>query len=351
MEHRECIIGCLVGTAVGDSVGLPAEGLSRARVARRFPGPWRQRLAFGRGMLSDDTEHSLMVAQALLAGGGEVDRTRRSLAWRLRWWLLGLPAGAGLSTTRAIVKLWLGWPSRCSGVRSAGNGAAMRSAVLGVVFAEDDAAREAMVRACSAITHRETRAITGALAVAEAAAWLARTPEEAMDIAALWRRLRAIGEEGDHRWHDLIDHLAAAWDEQHDVDEVAGDLGLERGVSGYVYHSVPVALYAALHHLAEPRAALEAVWRCGGDTDTVGAITGALLGAAAGPNVFPAEWRERLCDWPRSLRVLERAGARLAGERATWHPVRYPWPLLPLRNLVFLTIVLGHGLRRLLPPY
>ena len=57
--------GLLVGTAVGDALGLPAEGLSRQRVHRLYRGRWRHRLLFGRGMISDDTEHTLFVAQSL----------------------------------------------------------------------------------------------------------------------------------------------------------------------------------------------------------------------------------------------------------------------------------------------
>lgn len=53
------ILGCLLGTAVGDALGLPSEGMSRMRIARRWKG-LRHRLVFGRGMFSDDTEHTLM---------------------------------------------------------------------------------------------------------------------------------------------------------------------------------------------------------------------------------------------------------------------------------------------------
>ena len=55
-------------------------------------------------------------------------------------------------------------------------------------------------------------------------------------------------------------------------------LGLARGVTGYVYHTVPVAVYAWLRHYGDFRATVEAALDCGGDTDTVGAIAGALAG-------------------------------------------------------------------------
>lgn len=65
------ITGCLLGTAVGDAIGLPYEGLTRQRAARLLGAPDRHRLLFGRGMVSDDTEHTCMVAQALIVSGGD----------------------------------------------------------------------------------------------------------------------------------------------------------------------------------------------------------------------------------------------------------------------------------------
>lgn len=58
--------GTLLGTAIGDAVLLPGEGLSRTAIARRFPGPLRHRLLFGYGLVSDDTEHAFFTAQVLL---------------------------------------------------------------------------------------------------------------------------------------------------------------------------------------------------------------------------------------------------------------------------------------------
>jgi ADP-ribosyl-[dinitrogen reductase] hydrolase len=346
MEHVDRIAGCLIGTAIGDSVGLPAEGLSRQRVARRYAGGWKQRLVLGRGMCSDDTEHALFVAQALLRSRTEPDAFRRSLAWKFRWWLLALPAGCGLATGRAILRLWLGWPSRRSGVRSAGNGAAMRSAVIGVTLHDDDNARTSLVTESTRITHRDPRALTGALAVAEVAAWLCHHHEQ-LNITDLWKRLRSLAARDDREWSDLLDHLADAWREHHEVMELAAALGANDGVSGYVYQTVPIAIYAALHHREHPRAALESVWRLGGDTDTVGAITGALLGVQHGPDAFPHEWLGKLCDWPRSPQLLRRVAHRLGCERSLWRPVHYAWPFVVPRNIVFFGVVLAHGFMRL----
>ena len=80
LSRTEILTGCLWGCAVGDAIGLPYEGLS-VRRARRFARlPLKHRFVFGRGMVSDDTDHTVFVAQALLPAieaitqaGGDVD--------------------------------------------------------------------------------------------------------------------------------------------------------------------------------------------------------------------------------------------------------------------------------------
>src|SRR4051812_24774996 len=108
MTRADAVVGCLLGTAVGDALGLWCEGMTPARQRRFHAEPDRPHFLFGRGMLSDDTEHACMTAQALVVSAGDERRFLRSLGWRLRWWLLGLPAGIGRATARSIVKLWLG---------------------------------------------------------------------------------------------------------------------------------------------------------------------------------------------------------------------------------------------------
>src|SRR5262245_21409015 len=89
--------GLLLGTAVGDALGLPAENLSPGRIHRVWKGDWQMRFLLGRGMISDDTEHTLMVAQALLAHPNDAAAFQRSLARKFRWWLAGLPGGVGFA--------------------------------------------------------------------------------------------------------------------------------------------------------------------------------------------------------------------------------------------------------------
>ncbi len=346
-RFREALVGVLLGTAVGDALGLPAEGLSRLRIQRRWHGQWRHRFLFGRGMISDDTEHSLFVAQALLANPDNPAKFQRCLAWKLRLWLLGLPAGIGFATLRSIFKLWLGFPATRSGVRSAGNGPAMRSAIVGAYFFDEPAKRREFVAAATRLTHTDPRAMTAALAVAEAAAFVVRQSEP-MDV---WlAKLHGLG--CDEEWRALCRKLSDALTAKQSVVSFAESLGLQKAVTGYAYHSVPVALYAWLRHQVDFRVAMESALNCGGDTDSVGAIVGALAGIEVGQERIPCEWLNRICEWPRSNRLLEQVAERLARQKEAGRPlglVRYFWPGWIPRNFIFGVAVLLHAFRRLLP--
>ncbi len=340
------LVGVLVGTAVGDALGLPAEGLTRSSVERRWHGVWRHRFIFGHGMWSDDTEHTIFVAQALLSEPKDAAAFQRCLAWQLRLWLLGLPAGIGLATLRSILKLWIGIPPERSGVFSAGNGPAMRSAIIGAYFYDETAMRRAFVSASTRLTHTDPKAETAAMAVAEAAAWAFAQDQP---ITELLSRLAALGH--DAEWQAICTKLGNALAKGDSVSSFADSLGLAKGVSGYSYHSVPVALYAWLRSPGNYREALISALNCGGDTDTVGAIVGALAGATATADNIPAEWRDGIVEWPRSVSLLTEIAQRLADQKARGDiagPVRYFWPGLLLRNLVFLITVLVHGFLRLL---
>jgi ADP-ribosylglycohydrolase len=350
-DIHQAIAGCILGTAVGDAIGLPREGLSPAQARRLFGGPpLRHALVFGQGMMSDDTEHTCMVAQALLASGGDPVRFARSLSWRLRGWLLAFPAGVGLATAKATLKLWVGFPLSKSGVYSAGNGPAMRAAVLGVYAADDDTLLRDLVRASTRLTHTDPRAEQGALVVALAARVGAQKSPQGLNAVAVLDTLAAAVADA-----QLRRNLEAAREHLNrgtSAPEFAASLGLDHGVTGFVNHTVPVAVYCWLRYHDDFRAAVEAAVMLGGDADTVGAIVGALAGATLGPDAIPSDWLAHLRDWPRSVTWMRRLAQRLsaaAPERRLAGPLPLFWPGLLLRNAAFLAIVLAHGLRRLLP--
>jgi ADP-ribosyl-[dinitrogen reductase] hydrolase len=309
---------------------------------RLYPGALRQQLIARRGMLSDDTEHACMTAQALLASSDDASAFARTLAWKLRWWLLALPPAIGFGTLRALVRSWLGFAPSRSGVRSAGNGAVMRAPIIGAWFDDPDHIAP-FVAASTAITHRDPRAHAGALAVAIAAHHAVRdcavSPEVVLDD--IRRRVE------DAELLAMLDRVDNALVKQLEPAELAQELGLHHGVSGYVHHTVPMCLHAWLRTPRDFRRAVGDVVMLGGDSDTTGAIVGALAGASAGEAGIPPDWLA-IVDFPRSLGWIRDLAARLAGRAG---PLPMCWPAVPVRNALFAAIVLVTGLRRLLPPY
>jgi ADP-ribosylglycohydrolase len=348
---QQHIVGCILGTAVGDALGLPFEGLTRRRATKLFAPPDRHQFFRGRGMVSDDTELTCLVAQALIASGGNVDLFRYDLARRFKYWLLSMPAGMGLATLRATLRLWIGFRPDRSGVFSAGNGPAIRAAILGAAIDDRQTLRE-LIRASSRISHTDSKAEHGAVAVALAAK-LSRIREFIpADQFSVQLKLFLTGE-GDEIM-SLVTAAVSSVKKGELTHVFADSLGLTKRVSGYVYHSVPVALHAWMTHPQDYRQAVMSVIRCGGDTDSMAAIVGGIVGTAVGKPGIPNEWLQGIWESPRSIAWMQRLAVQLdscvkSGMKE--RPLTLPlWQLLP-RNILFLMIVLYHGCRRLLPPY
>jgi ADP-ribosyl-[dinitrogen reductase] hydrolase len=350
-DLKDALAGVLLGTAVGDALGLPAENLSPETIRRRWKNEWRMRLVFGCGMISDDTEHTLMVAQALLSQPNNAAVFQSALGWKFRWWFASLPGGVGLATAKACLKLWIGFPANKAAVASAGSGPAMRSAIIGAYFANDPERRREFVLASSRLTHRGWQAETAARAVAECAALAVQlqSPPEPIQVIDALRSLSSETE-----WQKRISQIESCLTVNASVSDFVRTLGLEKGVSGYSLHVVPVAIYAWLRHPGDFRTAMINALQCGGDTDTVGAILGALIGAVVGKQGIPNDWLDSICDWPRSVSFMERVAGRIAEQAQLQNPIgpaRYFWLGQIPRNILFLVVVLLHGFRRLAPPY
>ncbi len=361
MSER-AIIGSLLGTALGDSLGLPYENIGPARAARMFPPPLRHRFFFGRGMVSDDTEHAALTALAIARSRGDEAAFTRDLAWSLRFWILCVPAGIGFATLRSLVKLWLGWSPTRSGVFSAGNGPAMRAPVIGACFSadagKDEAApeaaasasqRRALVRASTLITHSDPRAEQGAQIAALAAACAARAERPEAAPGRFRALLRSRVPDLAPEWFPLLDAAAASAASGMTTQAFAASQGWRSGVSGYILHTIPAVLHAWYRSPADLRAAFTDIVEAGGDTDTTAAILGGIIGAGTPPDAFPGDLLESLRDWPWSVEFLRACGAAAASP-GTPAPTVF-WPLVLLRNVAFAAIVITHGFRRLFPPY
>lgn len=350
---EEAIRGCIIGTAVGDAMGLPFEGIPKKR-QRKLTGELKgHHFFFNRGMISDDTEHACMTCQALIASCGNGEAFSRELARQLKAWLLCLPAGTGYATLRACIRLLCGASPERSGVFSAGNGPAMRIPVIGVLYEPRTEGFRDLVKRSTIITHRDPKAEKGAFAIALAAHMSAYSEKEVEAGQFLDTLKRIIGSD-DGEFPGLMEKVAASVSGGSSTDSFAESLGMKSGVGGYMYHTVPAVLHAWLRHQNDFEGALKEIIGCGGDTDTTAAILGGITGARVGKSGIPGEWIENLMEWPRSVEWMEALGKELwtvmmNGLPGT--PLRLPVFGILGRNLLFTTLVLLHGFRRLLPPY
>ncbi|MDP0490414.1 MAG: ADP-ribosylglycohydrolase family protein [Verrucomicrobiota bacterium JB023] len=348
MTTEQRLHGLLLGTAIGDSVGLPAEGLTPRGITKRgWDREWKQRFFLGRGMWSDDTEHTIILTQALLASGSVQKAFQKLLARDFRYWLAMLPAGVGLATARSLFKLWLGISPDRSGVFSAGNGPMMRAAPIGCLFSESNQDRLIYNRLQTRITHSDPKAEHCARAIVELAALLCQS-NEAPSQDKLFETLLAPESSGEFR--ELINCVRNNLASGDNLDALLSMIGgrPERGVSGYCFHTLAAVLHCGIRHQWNPKQALPAIWSAGGDTDTTGAILGALCGILHGADSFPQNWSQAFCEWPVSTSDLGKLAESIsAGQPAKIRP-SFAFSLL-LRNLSFLLIVLGHGFRRLIP--
>ncbi len=352
-NQEKAIVGCLLGTAIGDAMGLSYEGLSPQRLIKLYPQIDQYHFIFGKGLVSDDTEQSCLVAQSLIVSQGHIKRFKKQFAWKLRFWLLGLPAGIGFATLRAILKLGLGFSPDNSGVFSAGNGPAMRSPIIGVCYGHDIEKLSQLVKAATLITHTDPKAEWGALAVALAAS-LSRLNKPISPGDYLEKLKSLLKTEEAETFIILIEKTIDSVLSGQSTIAFAKTLGLAKRITGYVYHTVPVVIHTWLSYQEDYQTAILNIIRCGGDTDTTAAIVGGIIGAKVGKQGIPQQWRDNLWEFPRHIQWMEQLGQRLnqvccQNMKQSVLPVSIIAILL--RNFVFMLIVLWHGFRRLLPPY
>jgi len=308
--------GCLLGLAIGDALGFPLEGLTPRQIGRRFPDLSRYRFLGRTGYVSDDTEQAVQVAEALLEGGDPVQAFRR----KLRAWFCTLPPGIGGATVRACL---LG-----RGVASAGNGAAMRAAAVGLWHEYTDD----LSRRIAEVTHTDPRGVDGARVVSAAVARLVRGE------SAAWPELGLTLDER------LEEALTQAWEARAEPPSERARL---LGTSGYVLHSVPLAFSALWSEPPDYLSGLLDILRQGGDADSNGAIAGALLGARWGVQGLPAAYLEDLESGYGRARLEPLARALRAGRL---HDYQSPGFLARrARELVIKAGVGMHVLRRMIP--
>jgi ADP-ribosylglycohydrolase len=298
-------LGALYGLAIGDALGMPTQLLSRDQVAAHFgtiegfrEGPPDHRIAAGlpAGSITNDTEQALLLAEALLAGGGHVDSedlARRLLAWAERARERGSLDLLGPSTSAAVTALVADGPLDVSGRSAATNGAAMRITPVGLVAVPDDLDRLVdLVVEASRVTHNTSVAIAGAAAVAAAVsggiggASVAQATTLAIKAAELGQR-RGEWVAGAALPRRIA--WAVSLIDPDDHDRSVRDVAELVGTSIATQESVAAAFAVLALHPDDPWQACLAAASLGGDSDTIAAMTGAIAGACHGMDGWPQD--------------------------------------------------------------
>lgn len=226
------IKGSIFGTACGDMVGLPYEGLKPVSNIN-----FNKIGFFGNGFFSDDTEHTVIVAQCLIESHNNPTKFKKLLKRRLQFWLLSMPIGIGYATLKGILKSFIS----LGGVYSAGNGPAMRSALIGLVYGDDNEKLKKFIEISTTITHTDKKSYFGALAVAKASFLCATYEKENIDEKFL-EEMKILVQ--DKEFIELIENVIN--NQNISTKEFSLKLGFKKGVSGYIYHTLPIVLHSWL---------------------------------------------------------------------------------------------------------
>jgi ADP-ribosylglycohydrolase len=311
------VCGSFYGVALGDAMGMPSELWPRQRVRSHFgeitgflPGPDGHFVVDGyvAGQVTDDTQQTLMLAGAIMAENGQVVAetvAKHIVAWADR---VGASEGnfLGPSSARAIEALRNGASPWETGKTGETNGASMRIAPVGILTPSDQLTLLVdRVEAASVASHHTDVAISGASLIAGAISAAIDSPlddpeEERIEtVLAAGYAAAAIGfERGERVVAGSViakAQLAASLARLHTSDEAfLQELYDVVGASVATTDSVPCAIGLFVRAKGNPVRSAFLAANLGGDTDTIGAITGGLCGAFSGLSVFPVEYIEKL---------------------------------------------------------
>ena len=293
--RADCAEGVMLGLACGDALGRPIEFKSSQEIESQYGtltemvgnGTWGQPA----GTITDDTDQALCIARSVVEQGEFVPS---DIARRFVGWYDSGPFDIGIMTRQSIEKLkqdhsWdkAGqevWEASPEG-SNAGNGSVMRCPPLAIAYAADPDDLVTVSRYSSRITHADPRCTYGCAVLNFTIAGYLTDKNE--PLARALDRVRP----------DAPDEVIGALEPL-----IAGYQPDTLSTSGYVIHTLQTALHDAIRADTAEDAIVTAVNR-GGDTDTIGAITGAVAGARFGANELPKRWLDEI-DEEQELRQL-----------------------------------------------
>jgi ADP-ribosyl-[dinitrogen reductase] hydrolase len=309
------ILGGLWGVAVGDALGVPVEFRSPKDRER---DPVTDLRGYGThnqppSTWSDDTSLTLCTVDTLFQAGEDYQALGESFVLWLDakiWTPHDAVFDVGNATSDAIRRLARGVPPFEAGrddELSNGNGSLMRILPVAIWFAERQTADavEAAHR-FSALTHRHPRSQVGCAIFCLVARRLLAGVDAFSAIDAAWK---------DAIRHTNVEPFASELRAYSRIS-VASDLKRLRVAeirgSGYVVDALEASLWCLLSTKSFKQAVLRAV-NLGDDTDTTGAITGALAGIRYGLDAIPEDWRARLARRDDLEKLFNAFVARVRG--------------------------------------
>ncbi|GAC1561921.1 MAG: ADP-ribosylglycohydrolase family protein [Herpetosiphon sp.] len=292
-ELKDRFRGVLLGLATGDALGGPVEFMNRYEIIQKRGKPVRDMIGGGTfklapGETTDDTAMARALAESLAARGAfDCD----DVAQHYVAWIQTNPKDVGVTTRRSLEAWQKGVtvPNGAMGVhrllggRSAGNGTVMRCAPIALRFLYDERKLIDASRDDALITHFDAQAWTGSVAINMLITRLCR----GHDIPTAIR--------------DVAQHIAqlpkATVSVAQVLEKIAGDEDSRTlPTTGFVLDTLRIAVWSLLRSQDFEEAVVAAV-NCGGDSDTQGAVSGALAGARWGYKAIPQRWLDVL--WGR----------------------------------------------------
>ncbi|MFJ3482119.1 ADP-ribosylglycohydrolase family protein [Pseudomonas sp. NPDC090202] len=313
IDIRDRGLGAFYGLALGDALGMPTQSLSREQIKQRFDcittltaADADQPIApnMAAGSITDDTEQAVLVAELLVAGGGRIepaDLAQSLIDWEAVMQAKGSQDLLGPSTKRAIEMILAGHSPEEAGRYGTTNGAAMRITPVGIAadVADEASFIESVKQACQ-VTHNTNLGISSAAAVA-AVVSAGLNGATLNDALATGVRIAAQAEKLGYwiaggriaariEWAKQLCHGCS----NAQLPELIYDV---IGTSVASQESVVAAFALAQQVAADKLSAYDAVCMAaslGGDTDTIAAILGAMLGACEGMQAWPAGLIEQI---------------------------------------------------------
>ena len=289
---QSIVSGALLGCAVGDAMGAPFEGLWGNSIpsAESLLTDYHEYHGFPRGQFTDDTQLTVATVESIVETRC-VDLEDIASCIAELWRHHSIIGPGGACTHAAEHFLATGdWSSMGAPVGQAGNGTAMRTAVLGLLYCHRPQALPEEVARISRLTHTDPRSIAGGIAIAEAARYLAIDPQPdpksicdsiACAIESIHAEFAEYIRELPTRCfsESVLEFIAWSGQESPEFDQPI--------ITPFVVPTVLAALYCILTQRHSWVDAVTHAVRLGGDVDTLGAIVGALAGIRHGLTGIP----------------------------------------------------------------